>query len=150
MPITIIPEVVTAVSQYSNIASLASTISSGSDIAVGGIISFTVPETAKYMIFAVAYQRANGGGGNVSFNTVIKTGSSTYASATHRAYNNIYTVLGDTYMSCSAFSVCDLTIGDTVHMGAGVSGGTGTRYIFGDSSGGTYVNSTVLFAMKVG
>lgn len=141
---------VNTITPYSNIASLANTISSASDIAVDGILKFSVPETAKYMLFGVAYERANGGGSYVSFNAVLKSGSSTYASATHRAYNNVYFIIGDMYFSCMAFAVCDLTAGDYVHLGAGVSGGTSNRYIFGDSSGGTYINSTVLFALKVG
>lgn len=123
-----IPQVIwNAKSDYGYQKNMASTVSSGSDITEASRVSLVVKQSGKYRIEAHEY----GSGSTVT--TFIKTGSATYGSAFQKARSKkIYSATVQT--SCACYATVYLNAGDTIHLGAEVLAGSGTRYLYGDDT----------------
>jgi hypothetical protein len=129
-------------SDYGYKKSLTTGITSGSNIAEYSACEVVIKQSGKYFI--------NGNVVGTCATTPvmgghIKTGSSTYGSATNRAYfatgEN-----SDQVITLSANIIVNLNVGDSIHLGAYVAGGSGDRTLYGDSN---QVGSTVLSFMRI-
>lgn len=111
-------------SDYARQVNLATTISSASDIST--TMTSIVKQPGKYHITAHVSSGSTNGSGYSS----IRVGSSTFSSATQVAYGSTY---GAAYKSVPLDAVAILAYGDTIHLFLGVTGDSGTRYVYGDS-----------------
>ena len=86
----------------------------------------------KYDIWGKA--NAYGPGGAILVYAYIRTGSSTYGSATLKSQSYGNTSSGGGEESAPVFASVYLNAGDTIHLGALVQAATGNRVLRGDSS----------------
>jgi hypothetical protein len=118
-------------SDYGKQINLATSISSGGDIAEAAIISTVVKQSRCYTISGVGDLH---GLANSVKKVYIKTGSGTYGSATQKASAECLAQVS--YMSLSMPSIkVYLNAGDSIHLGAEVTASSGARDIYGDDSG---------------
>jgi len=89
-----------------------------------------VKQSGLYVITGKVSGKADVTSENVD--AYIKTGSATYASATQRSYGQIVSVVNST-INNHVGAVTLLNVGDTIHLGAAVYGGS-TRTLYGDNS----------------
>lgn len=120
-------------SDYGKMSTLATTNTSGSNIALYSAVSAVVKQSGYYYIVAQLSANATGTAGAVDLQ--IKTGSATYANATLRSLkyqNNL--AAGAFYIDLTCACSCYLNAGDTIHLGASCAGTSGNRVIYGDSN----------------
>jgi len=116
-------------SDYGYQKNLATTNTSGSDIAAYSAISVVVKQSGKYHI-TIKTLGVNVAPGVIA--AIIRTGSSTYASATLLAESTVnLTANGE---QASAYAIRYLNAGDTIHHGAICTGASGNRSIHGDNT----------------
>lgn len=121
----------------------ATTSQGAADLALYPALSFTVTLAGTYLIMGHATCWATGTY-SMAY-TYIKTGSSTYASATQRtAQNHAHP---NSYVSVNDSCIVALAAGDTVHYGVEVYGTSGTRYCYGDNFS---TGCTNLLAYRIG
>ena len=121
-------------SDYGKLVTLATGLSSGSDIAETALINAVVKQSGKYAIYGIVYGATAGALSNI--HSMIKTGSSTYASATLKAGGNLNLDVAGSSSLAPVDAVVNLNVGDSIHLGGSVTGASGTRYLLGDNWGG--------------
>lgn len=124
-------------SDYGKTVSLATTTTSGADIADGSVASAVVKQSGIYSIHGNLTAFANVGAlSNIAIK--IKTGSATYGSATEKAASLVQTTTATGAIPLNVKVA--LNSGDTIHLGGSVGvTGAGNRYIYGDD---TYLRGT--------
>ncbi len=121
-------------SDYSKTLTLSATTSSTvSNIVTYSAVSGIVKQAGKYLI--EAHDSGYNDASYAELRAIIKTGSSTYASATQRAESIIFSSTTLYIVSASCLATALLNNGDTVHLGAKVFSSTGTVYLYGDTAG---------------
>lgn len=117
---------------YAKMLTLTTTNTVAGDVTEYSAASVVVKQSGRYLI------NANATGAGSAATTVItvniKTGSSTYGSATLRA-QGVYTTAAAGYVgTASATAIIALDAGDTIHLGAAVTSGSGNRTLYGDNT----------------
>ena len=116
----------------------ATGITQGSDIAEYSAVSVVVKQSGFYSaIFIVSGGAATGV--SLTLTAFLKTGSSTYSSATYQTQTFAFCATAGTYLNVSGSHSFYLNSGDTIHLGAAVAAYDGNRRLLGDNSwiGGT-------------
>lgn len=139
-----------AKSDYSRFISLATQITSGSNLTEFSVLSGVVKQSGKYLIQTIT---RTSGLYDLSVISYIKTGSATYGSAAYNGFNSIRCpgVSGEqTTFVAPCISELYLTAGSTIHFGLAVSNtATGTITISGDDIGVAYKYATNLRFQRV-
>lgn len=134
--------VATSESYYST---LAVTETQAGGIPEASKVNFTVTQAGTYFITA---QISGTCGADTNFSLFIKTGSSTYTSATYRAH----ALTGSAAAlptSASGSTICYLSAGDTVHLGVAIANATGNEVLYGDDADATYFGGTAIMAVRL-
>jgi len=131
-------------SDYGYQYNLVTNITSAGDIAEVGVIGIIVKQSGKY----AAWGLVNGSAGGITVvRDVLRMGSSTYASATIMSQSR--DIIEDQLGAPSVHAVKYLNVGDSIHLGAEVSGASGTRTIYSDAQGVGYIGCTHLLFIRV-
>lgn len=126
-------------SDYGKQINLSTTLTQGSDIAEYSVLSAVVKQSRKFKIhFQVLGVGASANGGLTVY---IKTGSSTYASATNKGKGANFCEFNYVRSGTPITAETYLNAGDTIHGGASLVAASGNRIIAGDDHA---VGSTVL------
>ena len=119
-------------SDYGYTKTLATSNASGGDITDYSAVNLVVKQSGKYQITGQIL-----GGTSISgtINVVlqIKTGSSTYGSAVYIIHNMQQSSSSAVAQSVLGMGQILLNAGDTIHLGAALYAGSGTRTLIGDS-----------------
>lgn len=118
-------------SDYGYQKSLATRITSASDIADDTRISIIIKQSGKY--FGIGKGTVYCSGGGLNSNMHLRMGSTTYASATEVGLAQIADA-GAFWNTTSASAERYLNAGEAIHFGIGVNGTSGNRIIEGDDN----------------
>ena len=119
-------------SDYAKRTTLSTSNVSGGDIAEYAAVAMIVKQSGGYNIKAIT--DSQGAGVNNAYKIYMKTGSSTYASAVYKAYGESYNAAAG--YSNTVIAIADnilLSAGDSIHMGANITSGSGNRTLYGDN-----------------
>jgi len=118
-------------SDYGKLLTLATTNTSADDIALYSAVSAVVKQTGYYYINVTGYGRCAGAGAAQTA-IYIYTGNAAIGSADLLALNLAQNQGGDEGIGISAQAIGYLAAGETIHLGAAVSGASGNRLLRGD------------------
>jgi len=120
-------------SDYGKSSTLAASTGGAADIAEYSCVSAVVKQAGMYE--AGGHVMGFDDVGNTVVSAAIRSGSATYGSATARRFAQNAVAEAPSYITVTIPPVrfyCNN--GDTIHLGAGVNGGAGTRTIYGDNT----------------
>lgn len=120
-------------SDYGYTKTLTTTTTSAGNIAEASVVSLAVKQSGKFLIETFGQGNCSTGA-STSLNVHLKTGSGTYASATYRFTALRAWVENDAPMFAGRSISMYLNVGDYIHIGASLSGASGNRSIYGDST----------------
>lgn len=136
-------------SDYAKITTLATTISSASDIAETAVIATVVKQSGRYLITNSLFANSSSTAGYNIVRLWLKTGNATYGSAVQRSIARFaaYVEYPEQTLHCNALLY--LNAGDTIHLGGYISCvAAGTRAIVGNSTAG-YEDSTAIVFQRI-
>jgi hypothetical protein len=131
-------------SDYGYHKTLATTNTSGSDIAGYSAVSVVVKQAGKYRIDLQAM--AGCSDVNMTLITALRCGNATYGSATLVGSVHIMESVASQKQFTKTSYIVHLNNGDTIHLGVAVSGAGGNRILYGDD---TTAGCTVLTFQRI-